>query len=285
MKFRKILGTFIIAAGIVSYASGQSLLLQWNFDEASSGTEPTIDHGIEPTVDGRFFQDATRTADTPAGFSTGALDVTASLNANVLANNSHPDVDSLDGKLDNLGSFTLTTWVNMQADPAANQRILRGGSNAGFGIRVVTPPSGDLSASNFGLTLDLLGGGVPLDTAVGAADEWVFLAFTFDASLGSEQVKLFSGDVATAISQLAAADTAVSDTGVLDDNFAAGRHPGVSNRGVPAFLDDVRVYAGAADAAFLEDVRLANIPEPGSVVALFGAAAGILVVLRRRARR
>lgn len=285
MKARTILGIFAFLAGSGLVASGQNLLLQWNFDEAAAGSDPTTDHGIEPKVDGRFFQDATRTSNTPAGYSTGALDVTAGLNANVLANHGHPDVDSLDGKLDNLESFTLTTWVNMRGDPAANQRILRGGSNAGFGIRVVNPPEGNLSAGNFGVTMDLLGGGVALDGSIDADDRWVFMALTFDSSLDSGQVRLFTGDTLSSISELAAADTGVSDTGELDDNFAAGRHPGVSNRGVPALLDDVRIYSGAADEAFIEDIRLANIPEPGTIGLLFGAAAVTLAVVRRRSRR
>jgi hypothetical protein len=275
----KHLLTLALAASLPATAAlhGQTLLLHWNFDEASSGTSDTIDYGSAPQVDGRFFTSATRTGETPAGFSLGAADVTALATSSVLANPT-----DLAGKLNNLTTFTFSLWVNMQSSPANLDRIFRAGNNTGFGIRVVTPPSGTISASNFGLTLDLVGGAVPMNVSVNADNSWLFLAFTFDASLPADNVRLYVGTDSTGVSLASTATASIVNTGVLDANLTLGRHPSLSNRGVPAYLDDFRIYSGVGDAAFIEDLRLANIPEPRTYALLMGLLGGTLIWIRRR---
>ena len=63
----------------------------------------------------------------------------------------------------------------------------------------------------------------------------------------------------------------------------AGTAESSSDRTPTAFLDDVRVFNGVADLAFLEGVRAENIPEPTGLAV--GSSAVGLALLRRRRRR
>ncbi len=267
-----VLGICVALAPVISVPASTTLLLRYNFDEAGSGSQPTADLGeAEPLVDGRFFGDATRTGNTPGGRSTGALDVTVD-GASVIANHDHPDVPSLDGKLDNLGRYTVTLWVNLQADPNHLDRIFKAGNDNGFGYRIVNPSEGELSASNFGFALDIAGGNVAFGNAdIDADDRWVFIAVTFDGDAFDEMVKLYVGDETQSAEVLATANSLVTNMGALDAPLRLGLHPNFSHRQVNAFIDDFRVYEGVADAVQIEEIRnenLSNDQPPDELAAL-----------------
>lgn len=279
-----LFATALPVAVVASNLTAQTTLLHWNFDEASSGTTPTTDYGVSPQVDGRFFgNDAGRTANTPGGHSLGALDAVG--DSRVLANYSNANVASLDGKLDNLTAFTVSLWVNMPNDPANLQRLFRAGNTSGFGFRVSDPTSGTTSASNFGLTLDLGGGGASVGGNLDADNKWLFLAATWTAGDAADNIRLYAGTPSSAtqlVGTATVAETAIADTGTLDDHLLLGGHPAFSHRASSALFDDFRIYSGGGDAAFVEDIRVANIPEPGTVALLTGLASTALIVIRRR---
>jgi hypothetical protein len=232
-----------------------ALLVRYNFDEAPSGNEDAVDLGeVDPLIAGRFFGEATRTSDTPAGHSLAALDLSAS-DARVLANQ-----NDLDGKLDNLTAFTTTVWVNLQSAPRHLDRIFRAGASQGFGYRIVDPTSGVISASNFGLTLDISGGGIGSGVDFDADKKWIFLAVTFDASLEDNHVSFIAGDEFSAAELKASkALGSIPSTGVLDQVLSLGRHPTASTRFINGYLDDFRVYRGALSLEEIEAIRLENL--------------------------
>ncbi len=256
-----LFGTCLTLAFAISAGASPALLLRYSFDEADSGTDPTADLGeVEPLVDGRFFGDATRTGNTPGGYSTGALDVTVD-GSSVIANHDHPDVASLDGKLDNLTQFTVTLWVNLQEDPNHLDRIFKAGNTNGIGYRIVDPDDGEISASNFGFALDITDGNVAFGGAdLDADDKWIFIAVSFDGNAFDEMVQLYVGDESLPVERRSTANSLVTNMGALDAPLRLGRHPNLSHRQINGFIDDFRVYEGVADAEMIEAIRMENLP-------------------------
>src|SRR5512135_180754 len=93
------------------------LLLRYSFDDTGATNTPAIDTGIPPEADGTFIRSATRTTNTPfaSGFS---LDTTVNDTDNDYVSAGNPT------KLNGLTSFTMSFWINLQAAPAANDRLL-----------------------------------------------------------------------------------------------------------------------------------------------------------------
>jgi hypothetical protein len=230
------------------------LLLRYNFDEATAGDQEALDlSGKAPLVHGRFFENATRTTNTPAGASAAALDVTAA-GASLLVNQTE-----LGGKLDNLSAFTATLWLNLQSDPRALDRIFRAGNTQGFGFRIVAASDTNISAANFGLALDLMNGAVTSAVDFDADNKWIFLAVTFDAAADGERVRFLSGDATRPTELKAIRTTPTLSTGVLDSTLRLGRHPTAGTRLIDGFIDDFRVYRGALSLEMIEAIRLENL--------------------------
>jgi hypothetical protein len=283
MKNCKILiFIFLFASLLFSHLGAQTLLLKWNFDESDSGTGQTADLGGAPLAPGLFRDTATRTGNTPGGLSLGAADVTASNSSLV-----YTQPSTLDGKLDNLTSLTISLWVNLQDNPANLDRIFRAGAATtggdGFGFRIVNPSSGTISASNFDLMMDISSGA---STAFGASldadDKWLFLAITFDAALAAaNRVALWVGSETQNVEFIGFATTSATTTGVLSSTLGLGGLPGATTRSISAYLDDFRIYSGSGDLNFIESIRVSNIPEP-SVAAFLLGATGISMAFARR---
>ncbi len=279
MKTHKhILLAVIFTAAFLPHLGAQTLLLNWNFDESDSGTANATDHGAAPLAPGTFNGGATRTGNTPAGYSLGAADVTSAATAMVVATPT-----TLDGKLDSLTAYTFSLWVNLQADPAANQRIFRVGSHSfdnGFGLRVSTPGSGTISAGNFGLTMDQTASGVDFGVSVGADNSWLFVAVTWEASTGD--TNLYVGTDTANAQWIASGVRGIAHTGIVTADLGVGGYPALANRAVSAYLDDFRIYSGVADQNFIESIRVSNIPEPRLAALLLGGMGICLVLARRR---
>ena len=96
-------------------AANASLLLQYQFDEAASTT--AADTGSGTPAPGTLVN-SSWTTNTPGG-SGAAVDTSGASSAS-LRYVSAGDVDKLDG----LSAFTLTTWINLQATPTGNRRIM-----------------------------------------------------------------------------------------------------------------------------------------------------------------
>lgn len=232
------------------------LLVHYNFDEAASGDADTADLSqIAPYVDGRFKQGATRTSNTPGSVSLGALDVTAPT-AWLIANQ-----NDLEGKLDNLSTFTTTVWVNLQGDPILNDRIFRAGDPAaGFGYRIIDPSSGTISASNFGLVLEAANRTFSSGINIDASNKWVFLAYTFSGQHEEKTVQFILGDESASAQLETTLDAGtLSNTGALASILALGGHAAVTGRQINGYLDDFRVYGGVLSLSEIEAIRRENL--------------------------
>lgn len=262
------LGALLLAGLLATPASGATLLLRYNFDEASSGNLQALDLGTGPTAPGTFIGGATRTANTPNGFSLGALDLTTA-GPGTFLDGGDP------AKLAGLSSFTLTAWINLQGTPTGNLRIMSkqgGGSFPGFTWNISDPAVGTRSASNFGLRL-FVGGSqgfasdpAPTGLSINADNVWAFIAISYDATSGFENVRYYVGDV-TAGASLASITTV--NAGTVNDStakFGVGYTDAAPNADTapPGFLDDIRIYEGVLQPAEVEGIRNENVPEPGS---------------------
>jgi hypothetical protein len=94
---------------VLASADAATMLLRYDFDEASSGTTNALDvSGYGTAAPGMFIGSATRTSNTPGGASLGALDLmTGDVNDDYVSGG---DAD----KLDQLSAMTLTAWVNLR---------------------------------------------------------------------------------------------------------------------------------------------------------------------------
>ena len=274
---------FGVAAFLLAAHStpAQTLLLNYNFDEASSGTTPALDLGAAPAAPGTFAGTATRTGNTPGGFSLGALDLTGTTSPDHV---SAGDADKLDG----LGQFTLTGWINLQGSPANGNRIMAkqvtSGDFNGFSFALSNPTEGTISASNFQLNIALGGSGFAFVTSganMSADNEWRFVALTYDGSQTADNVTFYNGGVDSEVVQFGNVGSSTVGAMIANESeFRVGATSGAGGSG-PLLIDDVRVYSGVLDAASLDAVRLSAVPEP-SVTALFIGGAAALLGLRKR---
>lgn len=283
------------AALLIAFApslNAQSLLLQYTFDDA---TNPTADTGAGPAAPGTLIAGGSASGlvsgNSPSG--TGSVFSTGDGINNYITTATAADPDGAIGaigdvdKVDNLSAFTLTLWVNLQSI-ALNDRFMSDGGApvdppiGGFDFYMGGPTSG-ISASNFQLTLSVDRNSVNSSVGTGALNQWVFFAVTYDGTLSSNNVTFYSGTTSSAAAQLGA--TLTLNQGVVGDNtrpFQIGNTTQSSADRTPAgFFDDIRVYSGAGNAAFIESVRLANVPEPSAIVALLSGTA-LLGLVRRR---
>jgi hypothetical protein len=272
------LGSAFLFAGLLT-AYSQTPLLHYTFDEASGNA---LDYGSGTAADGAYISPATRTTDTPAGYSDGALNAVPA-NAYLTT----PDADKLDG----LGPLTLTAWINLQGNPANGNRVMSkqvaSGNFDGFSFAISTPSSGTISSSNFRLNLGLGGAGgfgfFVSGQNISAANEWLFVAVSYD---GTGAVNFYTGDDASSVGSIGSALLAgVATPGALVANDRDFRVAAQSSGTVsaPIMIDDVRVYGSVLNLTELDGIRLSNVPEP-SIAALFGGFALLLGIRRWKNR-
>ena len=249
---RRAFAFWLCLAGLLMTAqpTQATLLLKYNFDEASGNALDTSGTGI--AANATFFNLATRTTNTPGG--TGkALDVTAAGSNYVFA---VTGTNKLNVALTNL---TLTTWINLQGNITGGDRIMGNvTASSGFDFAFPTVP-GTANAAQLTFRKNTTGGGFPATAPVNLTNQWVFVALVYDGA----NVSYYTGTVANAVGQLG---TSVVYTGggtvaASTANFQVGATPATTaDRTPPAWFDDVRVYDTALTSGQLETIRQSVIP-------------------------
>ena len=260
---------YAVSAGTTLTVSGPTVqfgppTLGYTFDEAGSGNAAAQDDGLTPTAPGIFYGAATRTSHSPAGASPGALDLTAS-GTNYVS----PGIVS---KLGSLPALTLTAWVNLQSTPTIGSVLFSQNANflsapagdTGWELRIVTPTGGTLSASDFSLDFEVYkdkGGSASTATYISpplnAANRWIFLALTYDAS---GNVAIYEGDTTTSVVSIGGADLAAPlGTDPAPFEIGATAAQTVSNLTPPAWIDDVRLSGMTTLPSQLDPVRIEDL--------------------------
>ncbi len=266
----------VISAGCLclSLSSGPAVaqppVVHWTFDEPS-GTV-AFDSGSGDAADGILQSTASRTNNTPGGFSAGALDLTAE-GADSWVNGGDP------AKVDTLTSFTLTSWIllkglNADQGGSANVRLLAKQAPAntyeGFSWNLNNPNAGDRSPGNFRLAMFIggeFGFGLGYSTEdVGADDSWTFVAVTYDGEEEEDNLNFYFGDEAAAVSQLGDPVIFAPFVGPVSSsaglaNLAVGLTDAAptADTSLNGYQDDIRIYDRVLSLDELEQVRLANL--------------------------
>ena len=265
MSFR-IITLAALMTCLVSCAQGQSLLIQYTFDEESGAA---IDTGGGANSNGTLGPNTTRSSNTPGQVSSMALDLTAEGTESFVNGGDSAEVDTL-------ASFTLTTWLfleglNGEQDGSGNVRLLaKQGPDPfdGFSWNLNSPNFGIRGTDNFRTGL-FIGGESSFDFAFSSedvyADEWAFLAVTYDGTLEEENTAFYFGDTEMEVVLLGdvaesiAAGPVNSTSGIAD--FGIGFTDAAPDVDFAAFglMDDVRVYEGVLSLEQVEAVRLENL--------------------------
>jgi VCBS repeat-containing protein len=236
-------------------------VLRYGFDETSSGAAPALDSGAAPAADGTFAGLATRAALTPGFASAGALDLTAGTNANSYVTAGDAD------KVDNLTAMTLSLWINLRANPQANDRLvselppsfptppagtkgwdwsISGGTATSFSVLFQTFESNGSSSGGQGQSF----GGFS------ANQRWAFLVLTVAAD---GTVKAYQGDEASAVSQRGPTSIFSQHIGgpnTVDLRVGGTASDPTADHTPPAWFDDVRIYDHPLSLFEIESVRL-----------------------------
>jgi hypothetical protein len=251
--------------------------LQYTFDN-DLGNTFAADTGVAPQTNGNYYanQNVATTAstislttNTPSGqgYALNLVGTNSGVNNYLQCGNP--------AKLNNITNLTLTCWLNLQDNPAVNDRIwskLVAGP-AGWDFTFTTAVANNLSVNFFANVNNAAFN----STGINASNRWVFLALTFDGTAATNNVVLYAGSTTNAVS--AVKTNTVAQTS-LTNNAGAFRVGSTaasgSDRTPPAWLDDVRVYTNAAlSAADLELVRGQNAT-PGVIVSVSPSQAQVL---------
>ena len=242
----------LISLVIVAPTTRATLLLQYNFDEASGNALDSSGTGI--AADASLFNLASRTTNTPSG--TGkAFDVTPGGSFTNYAF-AVTGTNKLNVALTNL---TLTTWINLQGMIAAGDRLMGNingiapGSGFDFAFNTTVAPTAAILTFRKNST----GGGSPATAAVNLTNKWVFLSVVYNGA----NVSYYTGTVASAVGQLGTSVVLSGNINASTNNFQVGATPATAaDRTPPAWFDDVRVYDTALTSAQLETIRQTVLP-------------------------
>ena len=253
-------------------------LVHYTFDEASSGATNAVNQGsLGSAGDGIFAGNATRTASTPGGYSTGAMDTPGN------AGDYMATAGDLDG-VDGLSTMTITGWVNFGSigpyDRLAEKRgpAPPGAWDQGWAF---------LAPSGTSLEIDSVSGaayGQGDSDAISAAGTWLFVGMTWDHT--AAELKYYTGTEAGAVSQLG---TTIDMTGWpvpgnhTNKMYIGTGYDGVTDRNPDMLLDDFRIYGSVLSSSDLETVRQSNlVPEPSAIVIFMTGLLGLLCYAWRK---
>ena len=261
----RILTLLVVGLLPAAPSHAQQLLVHYTFDQPRGDA---LDTGVPPAANGVFQPLAQRTTDTPGNTSPRALDLSAE--------GTESFVNSGDvAKVDTLTSFTMTTWLkleglNQDQGGSGNVRLLAkqtGGNFDGFSWNLNDPNEGDRDITNFRLGM-FIGG--ELEFSFGqstedlGAENWTFLAVTYDGTQDVDNLEFLWGDETTGVALLGdplsiTAGAVASTEGTAD--FGIGFTDALADTDFAAygFQDDVRVYDDVLTLGQLEEVRLDNL--------------------------
>ncbi len=192
-------------------------------------------------------------------------------------------------KLQGLGDFTISYWMDLSAINTVNDRIFSTRStDTSLGWLDLLAASTDLSKMKLSLNIKAPGqtSATATSSEFDATGGWVFVAITRDASEGT--IKFYIGDT-TVTTPLSGAGTIVGTNTSTNINQSSSefRFGGTAstalNRSPAGNFSDFRIYDEVLGESSLNGIRTGAIPEPSSVAMLLGAAvlAGVIACRSR----
>jgi len=245
--------------------------LWYDFDEAATGNGTVLDKGTGTPADGVFHGATTRVPGTPNNISLAAMSTEGShFNSYVQAPTPQ--------KLNAIQAFTLTTWINLRANPGANTRIISLHNSAfGFDWRINNTHASPFSKNNFSMTLKVDQTDATSSTAIQPADGWLFLAVSYDGTQTSENVRFFAGSETSEVAQVGAAMTLnEGPTSSTIVGLRIGSSVGFGGNVPHAWFDEVRLYNRVLTELELKEVRRsgAGLAPPYPIVTVLTEGGG-----------
>lgn len=295
-----------LLAAIAVTTQAQTLLYQWNFDNAT-GTDATWTSALSGgsgTGGNLINLGTTPGLSSPAGSGLSGAAADLGLVQPAFGVNSGV-AGGLLGDLTGVTTFTVSAWFKLGANLSGgtlNARIfdissfingdgnrlyfaLNTGTNLQFGVNLastgpVLGSQGPGSGQN-GAFSSTLGNG----TLSGMTNNWLFVAGSYNTALNGT-VNLFVGSQSVSASLIGSLTNVgniawdnSTDYAYIANRASQGATNG--NRALPGNIDDVRLYSGAGDVAFIQGVQ--GVPEPGTAT-LIGLG-GLLAIAAFRRRR
>lgn len=279
LPFPRLRALAIVAGlGIIAAEShAQSLLLHYDFNQSTGTT--VVDRATNPANGTLTGAGSTWTA-MPSGFNATYAYSNSGANGTYITAG---DVAKLDG----LGNFTISGWINVtEASVAtfAQDRVAskRGSSGAFFDLRF-----NDLGDGAIGLSLEInttVGSALAVSSTAMDMSGWFFFAVTRDATTG--EVSFYYGTPDGAFS---AAGSGIGRAGTIPDSTAAfmiGNTAANTQRAPNAAFSDFRIYDDVLTTSALKNIQYAAlpIPEPGSLSLLAFSGAALAWYRRRSAK-
>ncbi len=248
------------------FISADRPLIELTFDEAEGRTAKNTGTARQTIQQANLTKERpTRSTNTPPAAGSHSLDFGGKPGPYAIDLPDHAaDV------LDRLASFTITAWVNCTSDAvgAGGNRIVHMadtlGSQAGLDLVFVSDGSLKLGINQWPDQTEAVSspGLIPVDRSA-SADNWRFIAVTYDSQAKRDQVRFYIGSP----DRPASLDRAVSynrgplrpGAGTLTvGHFNPSTRANHTDRMFRGLIDEVRIFAGKTDGAAalsLEEIR------------------------------
>ncbi len=270
--------SFILTLGfLASPTFGQTLLLEYTFDQSTGTT--AFDSAADP-ADGVLVGAGSTWTDVglPGNFKAG------NAYSNSGANGTYVSAGYVE-KLDGLGDFTFSGWMNVRSavtDQFLWDRVMskRSSTGAFFDLRFTDVGDGDV-----GLALEIntgSGSGTVTSIAMDMSD-WFFFAVSRDADSGA--ISFYYGDASGALSAAGSGSGPTGNIAASGASFFVGNVSANTARAPDADFSDIRIYDGALDISEVQAVQAAAIPEMNRIGLSMGAFASLLLLSHRARRR
>jgi hypothetical protein len=298
--------TALLAAALAvlaSTAQSQTLLYQWNFDNATGSgatftAAPSAGSGALGTLTD-LNSGAGPAAPANSGLTGGAGDL--GLVQPAYGVTGAGAIGGLLGDLSGVSGFTVSAWFNLNSTAtnfgaygsagALNSRLFDiGNTSNGDGNRLYfalnTGTNLQFGVNQAGSTGPITGQQGTTPGAFGLfgnasstmTNNWIFVAGSYSAAQNGS-VNLYVGSQSVAASLVGTLTNVGTIAWESSGDYAyIGNRPSNGTRALPGGIDDVRLYSGAADQTFIDNV-IQSVPEPSAAV-LFGL--GLFSVLVRR---
>lgn len=188
-------------------------------------------------------------------------------------------------KLQSLGDFTFTLWMNLSAANVNDRIFSTRGSTTGATIGYLDLLTTSTDVENMTLSFQMSNGGTPSNVSSETFDasDWVFVSIVRSAATG--QVQYYFGDTNSLSLTDGGTTTGLGTATNMNQNsgdFLIGATAATTNNRSPSgYFSDFRFYDAALSENDVNAVRMA-IPEPATIGYLFGIGVFAMVYIRLR---
>lgn len=264
--------------GSVAITNAQTLVLGYDFNDAASSASAAAVSGASVSTAMTLSNGAVIGAN--GSGADGASGNRAYVNSGAPFTASE-DNGQVSLPLSTVGSFTLSFWYKANGNPVGGWNIASYNANNGILMQ------GTATSNTLGVNVDG-GSGANLATGQTLNGNWIFLALTYDGTLATNHLKLYTGTTSATATLAAQQSYGVGDVSFPATTFYLGNNSAL-NRPSPGSYDGLRFYtgasasgAGALNLSSIQGLQTQTIPEPATWALLAISMTTVMVLRRRR---